>query len=396
MMSENAYPRFSDDEMDRRLALAQALMADEGLDAILFYGFSGSNRNAQANIFWLTGYRDFNHAYLIFPKEGEPSLFIGLYNHLHNAKGIAMVADVRHGGYGNPELVSDQLDTLGLGAGRIGLVGINPRFNNLIPFEHMDYLKDRFPEVAWVNVSAKFRDLRVVKSTEEIEWLREAARLTDLSMTACEEYARPGISEIELAGRLSAAFRIEGGEQMVHFVTATPMTAPETPLPWQNPRGRKLEAGDIVLTEISAAYNGYAGQVLRPFTVGADPTPPYRALFEAAMACFEGVAKAMKAGAPVGDILDAVEVIPERGFKIYDSIAHGFGVDLVQPSIGIRGSGYALPPANFCYAENMVMVIQPNPMDDEGHGLQIGDLGIVTKNGFETLHTYPLAFPRCG
>jgi Xaa-Pro aminopeptidase len=183
---------------------------------------------------------------------------------------------------------------------------------------------------------------------------------------------------------------------MVHFVTATPMTAPETPLPWQNPRRRKLEAGDIVLTEVSAAYYGYAAQVLRPFTVAADPTPPYSALFDAAMACFEGVTGAMKAGAPVGDILDAVDVIPERGFEIYDSIAHGFGVDLVQPSIGIRGSGYALPPADFRYEENMVMVVQPNPMDAEGRGLQIGDLGIVTKEGFQSLHSYPMAFPRCG
>ena len=32
------------------------------------------------------------------------------------------------------------------GAGRIGLIGVNPRFKNLIPFEHMDYLKERFPE----------------------------------------------------------------------------------------------------------------------------------------------------------------------------------------------------------------------------------------------------------
>ncbi|MFP6888308.1 MAG: M24 family metallopeptidase [Nitrospinota bacterium] len=395
-MSDDHYPRFSDDEMNRRHALARGLMDSEGLDALLLYGFGGTNRSAQANMFWLSAYRDFNQAYLIFPKGGDASLFVGLYNHLHNAKVQAIFSDVRHGAYGNPEKMADQLDALAIGAGRIGLVGINPRFKNLIPFEHMDYLKERFPEADWMDVSAKFRDLRIVKSAEEIEWIREGARLSDLTMTACEEFARPGIPEIELAGRMAAAFRVEGGEQQTHFVTATPMVDPHTPLPWQNPRQRKLEAGDILLTEISAAYFGYAGQVLRPFTVAADPTPPYRALFDAAMACFEGVAKAMKAGAPVGDILDAVDVIPRRGFKIYDSIAHGFGVDLVQPSIGIRGSGYAAPPADFCYEENMVMVIQPNPMDDAGRGLQIGDLGIVTPDGFESLHTYPMAFPRCG
>ncbi|MFC1492297.1 M24 family metallopeptidase, partial [Nitrospinota bacterium] len=248
-MSTDHFPRFSDEEMARRHGLARGLMEDEGLDSLLLYGLGGSNRTAQANIFYLSSYRDFNHAYLIFPKEGDPSLFVGLYNHLHNAQAQAIFSDVRHGGYGNPERMADQLDALGLGAGRIGLVGINPRFKNLLPFEHMDYLTERFPEAAWVDVSARFRDLRIVKSDEEIEWLKEGARLSDLTMTACEEFARPGISEIELAGQMAAAFRIQGGEQQTHFVTATPMADPHTPLPWQNPRRRKIEAGDILLTE---------------------------------------------------------------------------------------------------------------------------------------------------
>ena len=93
---------------------------------------------------------------------------------------------MRHGAYGNPEVMAGRLDALDLGAERIGLIGVNPRFKNLIPFEHMDYLKERFPEAEWVDVSARFRDLRIIKSDEEITWLKEAARLSDLSMTACE------------------------------------------------------------------------------------------------------------------------------------------------------------------------------------------------------------------
>ena len=85
-MSEEWYPRFSEKEMSRRHAAAKDLMDEEGLDALLFFGLGGTNRNAQANIYWLSCYRDFNHCYLIFPKEGPPSLFTGLYNHLHNAQ----------------------------------------------------------------------------------------------------------------------------------------------------------------------------------------------------------------------------------------------------------------------------------------------------------------------
>lgn len=395
-MTEELYPRFSAQEMARRHGLARRLMEDEGLACLLFCAMSGTNRNNQANIYYLTGYRDFNHSFLVFPLQGEPSLFVGLYNHLHNAQRMACIADVRHGGYGNPEKVAAQLDKLGLGRSRVGLVGVNPRFGMLLFEGHMAFLRGRFPQAEWVDVSARFRDLRILKSPEEIAWLREGARLTDLSMEALREHARPGVPEYELAGRMLAAYAAEGGEALVQFVTATPMAKPLTPLPWQNPSRRRLQAGDIIHTEISAAYHGYAGQILRPFTVAADPTPPYRALFEAALEVFRDMSKAMRAGAPVGDILAATESLPRRGLKIYDSIAHGFGVDLLQPSIGIPGSGYAAPPADFCYQENMVMVIQPNPMDEAGRGLQMGDLGVVTPEGFQSLHNFPLAITRCG
>lgn len=395
-MTEDFYPRFSAQEMARRHGLARKLMEEQGLACLLFCALSGTNRNNQANIYYLSGYRDFNHAFLIFPLRGEPSLFVGLYNHLHNAQAMAVFSDVRHGGYGNPEKAAAQLDKLGLGRARIGVVGVNPRFGMLLFEGHMAFLKEKFPEARWVDVSARFRDLRIVKSEEEIAWLREGARLTDLALEALLEHARPGVPEYELSGRMVAAYAAAGGESLVQFVTATPMERPHTPLPWQNPTRRKLQAGDIIHTEISAAYYGYAGQVLRPFTVGADPTPPYRRLFDAALEVFHDMAKAMRAGAPVGDILAATESLPKKGLRIYDSLAHGFGVDLLQPSIGIPGSGYVVPPADFRYHENMVMVIQPNPMDEAGRGLQVGDLGVVTRDGFQTLHRFPLAFPRCG
>ena len=105
----------------------------------------------------------------------------------------------------------------------------------------------------------------------KIEWLTEAARLTDLAMEAAVTHAKPGIPEIELSGRMAAAFRGQGGEQMVQFVTATPMANPRTPVPWQNPTRRKLEAGDVLIMEISAAYYGYAGQSLRTFTHRGGP-----------------------------------------------------------------------------------------------------------------------------
>ena len=40
---------------------------------------------------------------------------------------------------------------------------------------------------------------------------------------------------------------------------------------------------------------------------------------------------------------------------------------------------------------NMVVVVQPNPTTpDERYGVQVGDAVVVTENGGESLHEYPL------
>jgi Xaa-Pro aminopeptidase len=47
-----------------------------------------------------------------------------------------------------------------------------------------------------------------------------------------------------------------------------PMDAPNGCLPAQNPSGRLLRQGDVILTEISASHWGYSGQIHRPVFAG--------------------------------------------------------------------------------------------------------------------------------
>ena len=102
-------------------------------------------------------------------------------------------------------------------------------------------------------------------------------------------------------------------------------------------------------------------RVCAPSPSGRTPRLLIRRCSDAAIEVFEGVGKTMKAGNSAQAVFEATDPLPERGFQIYDSLAHGFGTDLLQPSIGISGSNYLAPPADFKYRENMVMVIQPNP-----------------------------------
>ena len=140
---------------------------------------------------------------------------------------------------------------------------------------------------------------------------------------------------------------------------------------------------------------GYSGQMHRPIFVGAEPGDLYRKLWDTTLEAYERCVKTLRAGATSEDVLDAGDVIAERGFTINDGFLHGFGIGLLPPSVGTREStarrGEAGP--EFTFEENMCVVVQPNVVThDERAGLQLGNLFRITRDGAENLHHLPLQY----
>jgi Xaa-Pro aminopeptidase len=382
------WDRFSSAEMERRFALARALADEHGLDALVVHGNSGVNRHNHANAFWLTNHLDLHHCYLVLPRDGEPALFVGLTNHVPNAREVSDVPTIEWGGYAPAERVAERLG----GARRVGLVGINAKFGMGMPYAHYLELAQRVPEL--VDVTAQFQRLRLVKSDEEIEWLRRAAELTDRAITAVGEEARPGMSEIELVALAEGAYRAAGGLPHITFLRSMAMDDPTGCLPAQNPSHRRLRSGDVVITEFSASYWGYSGQIHRPIFVDAEPTAEWQRMFDVALETYDRLAAAVRTGGTEADAIEAAAPILDAGYEIYDDLIHGYGVDILPPLIDRS----ALRPSNSLLLERtgaafeagMAIVLQPNPITpDERMGLQLGALTVVTDTGAESLHRVP-------
>jgi Xaa-Pro aminopeptidase len=172
------------------------------------------------------------------------------------------------------------------------------------------------------------------------------------------------------------------------------MDAPTGCLPAQNPSSRRLERGDVILTEFSASLGAYSGQVHRPIFVGTEPTEEWLRLFDTAKDAYERIANALRTGATEGDAIRAASVIGEAGYAIYDDLIHGYGTDygppLVDRSCVEYWGGGAEPPSGRTIARDTAVVVQPNPITpDERMGLQLGALAIVRDDGAECLHTIP-------
>ncbi|HEU5440583.1 MAG TPA: Xaa-Pro peptidase family protein [Ktedonobacterales bacterium] len=381
----HTHPRFSDAELARRHAAVRGILAEEGLDALLVYGTASGFSEVQ----YLSDFRTVREAYLVLPAEGEPTLLVQYFNHVPYARRRARVADVRWAGPQDLSTLVAHLAERGLGERRIGLVGG-------LPWQQYAALRASLPRALLSDVTATFQRLRLVKSEEELAFLRRGAALSDLAMEALEREVRPGIAEYELAAIVEGAYLPLGGHTHIHYMGTTPMRDPSLCVPAQIQSDRVLQAGDVLITEISAQYDGYPGQILRSFSIGEPPTAEYQRMHDLAVRVFERIAGVVRPGATVEEVLDAADEIHEAGYTICDDLLHGFGGGYFVPHVRTKQTGGTRNPG-FVFAENMTFVIQPNVITpDERMGVQVGELLRVTRTGVESLHQYPMRFTRCG
>jgi Xaa-Pro aminopeptidase len=306
-----------------------------------------------------------------------------------------------------------------------------------------------------VFLDREYTALRLVKSGEEIAWMRAGAAMTDDAVAALAAAARPGMTEAECCAALEGAYIAAGGLTHIHYLGVTAMAEPSLCVPAQWPSPRRLRAGDVLTCEVSASHRGYPGQLLRTFTIAAPATPLYEDLHRVAAAAFGAMAARLRAGAVAGDLTAAAaEIILGAGYTIYDDLVHGFGGGYLPPVISradLESGRPAAPPARrppagnptraaapparrppagnptraaapparrppagnptraaaapggrppaggFTFAAGMTVVLQPNVITpDERAGVQTGELVLVTETGWEPLHRYPRGLGRIG
>lgn len=374
------YPRFSDAEYARRRERIAEVMAKAGCDHALIVTVNRAGNATQ----WVTGWPGTVEALVVFKPGEKMTMFMEWYNHLPLATKIARDADVRWGEHRGLELTIAELKRRG--AKRVGLIGP-------LPVAKYRELEENFQVAA---LDAEYVKLRLIKSEEEIDWLRIGAALSDAGFAALLAGTKPGLTERELADIVERAYVPRGGTTMIHYIGVTSMANPHLFVPPQHPSPRKVQSGDVVFCELSAFWWDYAGQVLRTFTVDTEPPPLYRGLHATAEAAFDAVTRVVRHGTTMQEIIDAAGVIEDRGYTVCDDLMHGFGGGYFPPVLGTRSRPAGRLP-DMTLQENMTVVVQPNVITkDRSAGVQVGELIRVTRTGFEPLHKTPRGFFRAG
>lgn len=364
---------FSAQEMSRRRAAVLEAAAEAGCDQVIAYG----SQRAGSAVPWLTRWPVTREAVAIVGADRPLDLVVQFHNHVALAADMASDCRVHWGGLSTVDTVIDLLRERGGDHQRVGLIGE-------VPYQVRDALVSVFGPT--VDLSGAYEGLRSIKSEEEIQHLRVGARLSDAALHALATGLLPGATDRELLDRMERAYVPHGGTTHIHYLSLTPMQEPRRYVPAQFPTGEQVEIGTIAVTEISAAYRGYAGQVLRTLSVGAPLDARHQELHAVAQAAFDAIVARLRPGAVVAEIREAAQVIPDAGFELCDDLLHGFGGGYLAPVLGRFGE----PDPEFTFRSGMTVVVQPNVVTvDRQAGVQTGELLLITDDGATSLHDAP-------
>lgn len=379
------YERFSDGEVKRRFSRTRAKMRHLGLEGLIACG--GPNHwSYGAGVFWLTNHREWHalSAYLFVPLDSEPTLVYGMGGtHLEATRRAVAISDVRPAGRGQfAEVLAARILELGLGRARIGITVIDPRYGDYLPVNQYQTLAERLPRVSWEFVGDFFHEFLVVKSAEELQRVRKAGALAAQALAAIVGVARPGVAEYELKAAAAHAILRGGGELDFLIIGSTPMDQPQMVFGNPRPSGRRLQAGDLILNELAAGYEGYTAQVGVPICVGP-PTACVRQMFEdVVLPSFTLLAAELRPGNSFAALSEKASIFRARGYQSRPIVLHG--LDLVSHSPEVRVDGAHTEPDDAVMKPGMTLMLEPNPISADGLlGLFLGQTFIITEQGSE-------------
>ncbi len=200
----------------------------------------------------------------------------------------------------------------------------------------------------------------IYKSEHEIEYIRQACKLTADTLTLLAEHVKPGVTTKELDTIAEDYIRSHGGIPSCKGYYGFPATicaSVNDEVVHGIPGNRKLKNGDVISIDLVSCVNGYHGDSAITVPVGHVNPKVMRLLQVTEESLFKGIEQAV-VGNRIGDISHAVQTYAESaGYGVVrDFVGHGLGRDMHEdpqiPNFGAPNHGPLLKPG-------MVLCIEP-------------------------------------
>jgi Xaa-Pro aminopeptidase len=395
-------PKFSATERDRRWGRVRELMRAAGLDAIIGFPNQSHWDQFQADIRYLThiGGHQYEVA-VVFPLAGEVTAFVRGANEVEWF-GIAQewVKDIRATRRTWGEPVIERMKELKLDTARIGVSGLSGLLRapeGTVVTGMLEKVKNAFPKATFENATELLQDARSIKGQEEVAFIERAAEILDRVVETIVAKARVGVMENEVVAAIWQTIIASGGDypSMTHWGAGKGV-------PWASRIAphRKLQAGDMINTELEAKYGGYIAQTVQAACLGKIP-PELRRAFDASVAIFDDLVGIMKPGVTYREVIGRYQkLVRESGHIPKGMLLHGRGIGEDRPQVtGEADVGYTVAQytmhLDIPLVEGNVVVLKPGAMPaDAPDSIRCGDTVVIERAGARRLGKRKFTFPE--
>jgi len=173
------------------------------------------------------------------------------------------------------------------------------------------------------------RELRGIKSPQEIAYIEKASSIADIMITAAIESMRPGMTELQVYGKISHAMTEAGGENPSLPILV--LSGERSGAGHLLSSRRIIKQGDIVKIDVCGVFNRYHADLERTFSMGK-PHPDVAKVVELSAKAFEVLSELIRPNLPVAELNKRmVTYYKEAGFEPYLRWSGGYELGIAFP-----------------------------------------------------------------
>jgi len=237
------------------------------------------------------------------------------------------------------------------------------------------------PRVRQVPAGPVLRELRMRKTTAEVDALRAAGAAIDRVHHRMGEWLQPGRSEREVGRDIAAAIVAEGHARADFVIVAS---GPNAASPHHELSDRVVEHGDPVVVDIGGTTpQGYCSDSTRTYVAAGEPPPEFADYYAVLLAAQEAQCGHVRPGVTAGAVDGVGRALitgAGHGKLFVHRTGHGIGRETHEEPYIVAGNDLVLDPG-------MAFSIEPGIYQAGRHGARIEDIVVVTADGAERLNT---------
>jgi Xaa-Pro dipeptidase len=357
------------EERVARVAKAQQLMGEHGIDAILLE--PGSAMLYFSGVSW---WRSERLTTVVIPREGDIGIITPFFEEPSVRESMTFGDDVRawHEHESPFELVSGLLRDRNIDNGRIGLEGTVRQFVR-------EGLGQAAPGIEITSAEPVTRGCRMYKSADEIALMKKANEVTLAAYAHVYDQLEPGMEPADVKSLMHSTQSQLGGTGIWNMALFGVASA----YPHGTRQAQKIEEGQIVLMDCGCSVHGYQSDISRTFVYG-EPSTRQREVWDTVRKGQQIAFETAQIGAAAGFVDDEVRAY-------YESLGWGPGYSV--PGLSHRtGHGIGMDghePVNFVHGENTLLASgmcfsnEPGLYDFDAFGVRLEDCLYMTETGPE-------------